>query len=419
MKTTRNITLMIIILYLLINSQIMYAEPLEQNRPDYEKTIGQCLIALKTYPDNKTIKNHLAFAYLEMAMELKNAGQSEKAITWLEKASELNTNIETIHSLLAVLYYEKGDLLNADKEARIALLFEPGDPFMLKFKAKISYLLDDYRSAISAYQSLTRECEIPADKMSEIVKIQQEKKITSTYKKISHHPFIIYYPDETYRERAEWIAGALEHVDNTLYNWWNFVPEHDVVVFIYPEEKFLSTLYNGQNITGIYDGKIRLLVNHHDRHTLEQTAIHEYTHFALANVTHGNIPFWCDEGIAQFVAGQWTEKHVQLLNRAICTGSLMRLKHMENHAETQSFTPDELKTAYLQSCATISFLADQYGTGIIGELVNGLKEGKSAEEVLKEITLLSYSELEKDITAYYSAKHIASVKQDTSDAVIN
>ncbi|RJP59332.1 MAG: hypothetical protein C4541_06285 [Candidatus Auribacter fodinae] len=370
------------------------------NQKEYSKSISHFQGALRLDPDNKTVKSNLASAYTELAVELKSKGNADQAIIALEKASELNTGNENVHVLLAKLYFEKGDLMYAEREARIALIMKPGDPYLLKFLAHVNFLLEDFNEALDQYHTLADSKAIP-ENSTELNRLKQEQEVVNTYKKTNCHPFIVYYPDDTYEQRAKWIAESLVRVYLKLGSWWNFNPQHEIPVYMYPENTFFRVTRSSAGVIGVYDGKIRLLVNHDHKIRLQKTAVHEYTHFALNGLTHMNIPFWCNEGIAQYVAGEWDPIRAKMFDVAIERRQMMDFKDMDTEELSSFFDTHDRTLAYIQSYVAILFLVEQYGEKSITELISCLKKGWTAEKAVEHITLLSYAEFTSDLTAYY------------------
>lgn len=369
------------------------------NDQDYSRSIRHFTGALKLDPNNKAIKKNLSNAYIDFAIEQKSHGDADAAIDVLQKASDLNTNNESVHTLLARIYFEKGDLMAAESEARIALLLKPDDPHILKFLARVNYLLEDFSDAMDQYTALSDTYRIPGD-TEEVKRVCAEQQISTSYQKMSCHPFIIYYPDEAYRHHARWVAESLVKVYFRLSSWWGFNPQHEIAVYLYPEETFAAITNSSGEVIGLYDGKIRLLVNHDNQMRLQKTATHEYTHFALNALTHMNVPFWCNEGLAQYVAGEWDPVRARMFDISVEQDGMLDYRDMESNL-SDFFDLHDRTLAYIQSYIAIRFLIDQYGEESIVELIGYLKQGWSAERAVEQITLLTYPEFRTDIARYY------------------
>ncbi|MDX9702079.1 MAG: peptidase MA family metallohydrolase [Candidatus Auribacterota bacterium] len=375
---------------------------------EYEKSIEYFTGALKLDPENKTIRENLAGTYVSLAVDLKSRGERDKAIKVLEQAVLLNVNLDSIHILLAKLYYEKGDLFDAKRETRIALLLKPNDPYLLKFSSYLNYLMEDYNDALADYNTIEKTYGIPY-KEAEYNDLQKESELFAKYRKMNCHPFVIFYPDESYKDRAEWISQALAKVYLKLASWWNYNPQNEIPVYLYPEKQFLEITKSRMDVVGIYDGKIRLLVDHSDRTKLEKTAVHEYTHHAFSCLTHSNTPFWCNEGLAQYVAGQWDEMRAKMFDVAVQNNKVIDYESIET-INDGFFDTHNRAQAYIQSYVTVKYLIDTFGEAIICEIIDELKKGNTARQAVEELTLLSYAELEQEVKVYYIAKRIEEYK---------
>lgn len=372
---------------------------------EYEKSIEYFTGALKFDPDNKTIRENLANTYVKLAVELKSKGDRDKAITVLEHAVDLNVTLDSVHILLAKLYYEKGDLLDAKRETRIALLLKPNDPYLLKFSAYLNYLMEEYSDALADYNTIDQQYGIPF-KDVECDDIKKEQELFASYKRMNCHPFIIFYPDDSYEQRAQWIAQALAKVYLRLASWWNYSPQNEIPVYLYSEKKFFEVTKSRADVVGIYDGKIRLLVDHSERIRLEKTAVHEYTHHAFSCLTHSNTPFWCNEGLAQFVAAQWDEMRAKMFDVAVQNNSVIGYGDIES-INDGFFDTHNRAQAYVQSYVTVEYLINTYGESFICELINELKKGNTAQGAIEELTLMTYDDLEQEVKRFYTDKRIA------------
>ncbi|MCB1195264.1 hypothetical protein KDK77_03680, partial [bacterium] len=260
------------------------------NNEQFSQAVEHLFGAHKLDPENKTIKKNLANTYVRFAIELKSAGKQDEAIALLEKASLLNANIDSLHTLLARLYYEKGDLLNAEKETRIALLGSPHDPHLLKFLAHLSFLMEKHSDALDAYHRISEIHHIPIDTF-DTGKINREREVFASYQKMYAHPFIVYYPNNQYKERAGWVAQSLSQAYLRLGEWFKYYPATEISVYCYTQEDFGSVTHDNVYIIGLYDGKIRIRIDSDSEIQLKKTAAHEYAHHVLSCITRHNIPF--------------------------------------------------------------------------------------------------------------------------------
>jgi len=360
-----------------------------------DNDLGNCEKLMQRYSGSKLLKEHFVKISVQKAYSLQEIGKSDKAIDTLLYAYPYNINNDSLHALLASLYYAKGDLFEARKEIQTALVFKPSDPYLIKFLAKVNYKLSNYQEAINNNIKLNALYSIPTD-LLDTEKIIEYKEKAEKYNKISSHPFVIYYPDESFKERAVCIAESLKRTYFRLESWLNYRADHEVEVYLVPDRRSFEMPHTLKYAVGIYDGKIRLLVDHHDKDVLKKIAAHEYTHHVLHDLTNRNIPFWCNEGLAQYVSGECLDLVPDKLNAFNSNNLPYTFGSLESPA-TEKMSYKEVRTAYLQSYFAINYLVSHYGEGIIADLLEGLKSKKSLPEIIEDITLLSYDEFEKEV----------------------
>ena len=360
-----------------------------------ENDLGNCEKLLQKYPANKSLKDYFVKISVQKASYLHDLGRHDEAVDTLLYAYPYNLNNDSLHALLAALYYEKGDLFEARKEIQTALLFKPSDPYLIKFSAEINYKLSNYEDAASNNIKLNIICSIPA-KFLDTEKITDYKEKSEKYNRISSHPFVIYYPDESYKERALWIAQSLRKTYFRLSSWLNYRAEHEIEVYLVQDRRNLEMPHTLKYAVGIYDGKIRLLVDHHDKNVLQKIAAHEYTHHVLYGLTNHNIPFWCNEGLAQYVSGECLDLNPDELTSFNTVNFSFSFEYLESPI-TEKMSYNEVRMAYLQSYFAVNYLVSNYGEGIIADLLEGLKSKKPVREIIEDITLLSYDEFEQEV----------------------
>ncbi|MCB9765868.1 MAG: hypothetical protein H6739_39205 [Alphaproteobacteria bacterium] len=106
---------------------------------------------------------------------------------------------------------------------------------------------------------------------------------------------------------------------------------------------------------------------------LEQVLDHEITHVLLGQAFgHRPVPTWLQEGLAQWVAGEYGPETTERLARGMLGGGLLKLDDIKH-----GFPSDPVRAhlAYAQSADLIAFMASEYGPGTIPTLVKELSRG--------------------------------------------
>ena len=389
-------TVLVIIVFMpsMVSGAVMHNVP-DNEACNFESKIAEISVFLKRYPSNRTAKESLVIASIQHALQLNEAGQNDRAIEVLENAESYNASIFQLHMFLAKLYFDRGDLLDAKKHISIALLIKPEDPYLLRFNARIMYLLEEYTHALNSYTLLVENGAIMPD-MDEFSILQKEMNRAETYLKLVRHPFVIHYSDETFASQAELIGNELISTYLKLCAWMKFTASHDIPVYLYTASQFKDFSRDSHSV-GVYDGKIRILVGGRANDDIRVTAAHELTHHVLAYASRNAIPFWLNEGLAQYVSGECEPN--KILKKFHDEPSILDLHTLETDV-VHNYTHNKLQTAYIQSYIAVKYLIETYGEEIIVEILDGLSKGSAVEDVIKDVTLMDYTELSQEIKLF-------------------
>jgi hypothetical protein len=160
----------------------------------------------------------------------------------------------------------------------------------------------------------------------------------------------------------------------------------DMTVVIYGDRSELLAVTCGPKWAGaIYDGTMRLHAGSLERTKRWKTIIaHESVHAQLASLEIG-FPYWFNEGLAQYFAGQFSEKHI---------GSYLHMLHNKTYIPFSSMDgrfselpqSEDAKLAYHQSLAMIHLLLDQAGPRAIAKAIKQLKKSKEIRNLYQQVT---------------------------------
>ncbi len=197
---------------------------------------------------------------------------------------------------------------------------------------------------------------------------------------------------------SEIIASQLEDDFERITAHLNHQPSAKIDVEIYPNLQSFHTAVNHQAglewfIGEAESGKIRMVtpLNPGPRHTFEtvmQTAVHEFTHLIVDEMTDRNIPAWLDEGIATYESGQRQPQFVA----ARIEQNLPGIADLNFNSGTDS------NTAYAFSYTVIEFIMQEFGINYVVALVTN--EG-DFEETLN----MSKTEFEQAWQAFIIAEY--------------
>ncbi len=124
---------------------------------------------------------------------------------------------------------------------------------------------------------------------------------------------------------------------------------------------------------------------------LEFTIPHEVSHVLLAQISRYIIPRWFDEGLAMYVAGEWTTHDSFLLARGAVFEGLIPLAEID---DVLSFNKDLAWLAYVQSFAAVKWLEQTWGESGIRILIRST-ERVHFDRAMRVATDLDTREFEK------------------------
>jgi hypothetical protein len=113
---------------------------------------------------------------------------------------------------------------------------------------------------------------------------------------------------------------------------------------------------------------------------LDKVLKHEYSHIVLGEVASKAIPHWFDEGLAMYVAGEWSAYKSFIVGKAVLIGTLLPLKEIR---EAFPVRREKAQLAYAQSLSFLAYLMEKYGREDFHRLIQKLSEGANFNSALQ------------------------------------
>ena len=177
--------------------------------------------------------------------------------------------------------------------------------------------------------------------------------------------FIIYYSagDASMAQRAGDVA---ETWYATLSNRLEFDPRGTTPIYLYPDRQSFAdaTGYKpGESVTGVAHISTRLVrVDASGAFSdVEHIIPHELVHIFVSRMLRGSVvrlPLWMHEGLAKYLAHDWSGPDAELLADAASGGEILPLRQL-----SREFPADEhaRSVAYVQSYSAVRYIAEKYG----------------------------------------------------------
>ncbi|HJV36532.1 peptidase MA family metallohydrolase [Geomonas sp.] len=351
-----------------------------------EKVVEELQRRVSLYPYNQSIRLQLATVYERLGERDLNVSRYGEAAEYYRLAHELFPDDHTYG-------YKRGVALYLDKnyEAARAEFEQAGSSAgTLWYLGSISYATGDLTGALDKWRkALDLE---PDNKTIQalIKKAERELPVESKMDKGYSSMFDLTFDGELPPGLSAEVLDALENAYNSVGADLGLFPNTRIPVLLYTQGDYSRVTATPDWSGGLYDGKIRLPVAGVTKLTDElRSAIrHEYTHVVIGEITHGNIPTWLNEGLAE-VEGR---KEISLprveLNQAAKKGRLLSMKTLSG--SFHSMGTGEAFLAYEQSYSMADFMVTTYGWYAIQSILTSLGENANIETAVSK-ALANYS----------------------------
>ena len=315
--------------------------------------------ALTFSPEHVVLLEHYASVLLQL-------GKPAEAVAYAERATRSNPQAADAFAILGYVYYKN----------------------------------ERYREAMAAWKkSLALH---PDEKVQELLtRLERESKAEAEFRQQQSNHFVLRYEgSQTADALRNDILAALEAHYNTLQRDLGVAPQRNVSVALYTQETFFDVTQAPAWSAALNDGKIRVPVSGLSNVTpaLARVLHHELTHSFIAQITHGHVPQWLNEGLAQLEEPRSTAPVGARLAALYASGHQVPLNQLE--ASFQSYGQEEASVAYAESLAAVECIRVNHGMSNLAQLLQRLGNGESVESALRDSIHGGYAQLEGEIAEY-------------------
>ncbi len=336
-------------------------EEKQHNLPEAARYIE---LALLSMPDHPVLLEH----YVSVLLQL---GRNADALPFAERASHAAPQSADAFALLGYAYYRN----NHNAEAITA------------FNRSLALRPDDRVRALLA-------------------RLQRESTTEADFRQQESSHFVLRYegaqaPDSLRRQ----ILDTLEAHYNELQSDLGSAPKSSISVSLYTDSAFFDVTQAPSWSAALNDGKIRIPISGITQVTpdLSRVLKHELTHSFIAQITHGHVPQWLNEGIAQIEEQRSTGPVGARLSSLYVSGHQIPLNQLEGSFQT--YSGGEASVAYAESLAAAEYIRSAYGMSDIARILQRLGNGESVETALRSTIHSGYAQLESEIGTYLKQKY--------------
>jgi len=348
-------------------------------RGEYELALDELKTGLSLFPYDQALRQNLASAHARTAQRYLELSRYDQAAEHFALARELAPGAGELGFMRGVALY-----LGKNYDAARAELLAAGDRAEpLAYLGRISYDQGDLAGAVTLWQ---RALELNPELKGItglIEKAERELPVESKMDKGYSSMFDLSFDAELPPGLSADVLDALESAYNSVGADLGHFPTARIPVLLYTKSDYGSVTAGPDWSGGLYDGKIRLPVGGVTRVTPLMRAIifHEFTHVLIAELGHGNVPTWLNEGLAEIQGRREFTPAVRGSNPAV-GGRLLPLSTLSG-----AFTAmggDEAALAYRQSHSMAQFMVSRYGWYAMREILRHLGERATIESAVAQ-----------------------------------
>ncbi len=331
------------------------------------------LQALAYSQENEKVRNNLGVVFYEKGVRLANAGNFHDAQSYLGKALEIKpADPRYRRAYASALFTEANKRAAAGLDATALELFEKTaalDPTSIHAwirAADYAWKTQRLDKAILFTQK-AREL----DPNNENVKILETRmsssKVEEHYETHSSEHFIL-------AASPSFIAGQgtpnlmrdLEEAYNNVSYQLSFSPKSKIPVVMYPINDFRNHWRTPARVKAFYDGKLRVPYPSSavPETVMQPIVLHELTHAFINELTTQRVPYWLNEGLAQWIEGkQMSQRAKDALMIQEVTRRMPDLDHMDSvfQAQKNPYNDTEMTLVHMKSFSIVQYLIEQYG----------------------------------------------------------
>ncbi|MBP7146763.1 MAG: tetratricopeptide repeat protein [Acidobacteria bacterium] len=232
-----------------------------------------------------------------------DAGANDLAKDAYEKALSYSAAHRYATTELGWLELRTGRPDRARALAETGLAAHAGDPDLLRLRGEVLYLEGRISAALEDLVAAAEKR--PADEplAAKIAKLRREQIAEREHGRALSGHFTVSYDGARDEAAGELLLEVLERAWDDLAGELSVYRAAPVPVVLYTREQFADATGAGENVLGLFDGKIRLPAGGVARATpaLERLARHELVHALLEAKAPRALPRWLHEGLAQLL----------------------------------------------------------------------------------------------------------------------
>jgi tetratricopeptide (TPR) repeat protein len=200
----------------------------------------------------------------------------------------------------AVGAFNQRRLDDAFKLAKRAVRQSPRNPDAHFLLGQLHYLRQELEKAKERWEKALKLSPGREDIRGQLEKLLREMNIEQDLSRSDTHPFVVRFAKGQVPVDLGGLKRMLRDTHRKIGQQFSYFPDHRITVLLYASADFQQVKTLSHQVSGLYDGKIRLPLSpgRLDSQELKRILWHEYTHAIVHDLSQGACPVWFNEGIA-------------------------------------------------------------------------------------------------------------------------
>ncbi len=376
----------------------------------YDEAVDHFERALAAAPGDSAVTSNLAYALANGAIRAASVEDGTKldgALADLDRALSLAPANHDFLRAQGELRFRKGDLRGARSALLDASLARADDPIVERTLGEIAYREERLREALERFRRAVRLGDRDPRLAERIAKVEREAGVEDEMGLVRGRNFAVKYESDAVgtEGEAEVVLRTLERIRGRIGREIDYFPHATISVVLYDGEEFRGVTGAHDWTGGIFDGKIRVPLRGLAANgaATERILAHEYAHALVNELAGRRAPAWLDEGIAQRVAGEWSDERGRDAAERFRASFLVPLELLESSFGTIAGR-DEAERAYFEAYVAVDYLAYRYGPRSLKSFLAALAGGSTIPTALQGVYAIDYRRLNDEVEAHLERK---------------
>lgn len=333
--------------------------------------------ALAYSQENEKVRANLSVVYYEKGVRLEKAGNFRDAQSYLTRALEIKPeDARYRRAYAAALFSEANKRAAAGLDATALELFEKTaalDPQNVHAWIRAADYAWKTQRLEKAFRFTRKAKEL--DPQNENVLIL-ETRLTSSkpeehFETLSSEHFILAAsPDFIAGQGSHNLMRDLEDAYNNVSYQLSLSPQGKIPVVMYPVRDFVSHWRAPARVRAVYDGKLRVPYPSDSvpSHVMKPIILHELTHAFIHELTSARVPYWLNEGLAQWVEGKiLSQRAKDALIIQEMAKRMPDIDHMDSafQAQQNSYNDTEMTLVHMKSFSLVQYIVERFGIWVV------------------------------------------------------